>query len=127
MYEVVIERSFPAVHKVIMPDGIWERSHEHVWKLEVAIKANKLDEYCFAIEFGEMQGIIDKAISVLAGDDLVSGEDLNEIEAFKDTIPTAEVVAKWIYEKISPELPIGVSLLYVDLTEAPGCRVKYYN
>ena len=47
------------------------------------------------------------------------------LEFFSGKNASAENLAQYIYEKFSPLLPAGLALNYIEITEAPGCRVRY--
>ncbi len=50
---------------------------------------------------------------------------LDEIDYFRQNNPSAESVAKYIYEKIEPNLPKGVCLEAVKVVEQPGYSAKF--
>ncbi len=50
---------------------------------------------------------------------------LNELDYFKQNNPSAEHVAKYIYDRLAPALPAGVKLEYIAVDEQPGCRAEY--
>jgi len=52
---------------------------------------------------------------------------LNEISYFQQNNPSAENVAKFIYEKLVPKLPKGVKLQSIRVVEEPGCSAKFGN
>jgi len=39
MYTVIVEKEFRAQHQLIMPDGVRELLHGHVWKVAAAVAA----------------------------------------------------------------------------------------
>jgi 6-pyruvoyltetrahydropterin/6-carboxytetrahydropterin synthase len=50
---------------------------------------------------------------------------LSETGCFQQNNPSAENVAKYIYDKLRMELPRGVKLRNVKVIEQPGCSAKY--
>ncbi len=50
---------------------------------------------------------------------------LDSIDYFEQNTPTAENVAKYIYEKLHPGLPKDVKLEAIRVTEEPGCSAKF--
>jgi len=120
MYTVIIESSFKAWHAVKMPNNSIEDSHWHNWRLKTSLSKSSLDEFGFAIEFGECEKIINLAISKLAE------KNMNTLDYFASIYPTTELVAKYIFEQINSKLPFQDVLLdYVELTEQENCRIKY--
>ena len=53
------------------------------------------------------------------------GSKLEDLPAFHSLNASAENVAIYIYEKAEALLPENVKLEYIEVREAPGCRVKY--
>ncbi len=61
-------------------------------------------------------------------DDIVSEFDnvaLNEISYFRQNNPSAENVARYIYEKLRAKLPEGVKLQNIRVVEEPGCAANF--
>jgi len=102
-----------------MPDGVFERTHSHQWHVSVAFSAEVLDKDGFAFEFSLGQRLISSAVSEIAG------KDINKCEVFAGKIPTTEVLAKYIYQNIKKGLQLPVKINYIELTESPGCTVRY--
>jgi len=50
---------------------------------------------------------------------------LNEISYFRQNNPSAENVARYIYEKLRAKLPEGVKLQNIRVVEEPGLRGKF--
>jgi 6-pyruvoyltetrahydropterin/6-carboxytetrahydropterin synthase len=61
-------------------------------------------------------------------DDIVSEFDnraLNEISYFRQNNPSAENVARYIYEKLRAKLPESVKLQNIRVVEEPGCAANF--
>jgi 6-pyruvoyl-tetrahydropterin synthase len=50
---------------------------------------------------------------------------LEKLDYFQRNNPSAENVAKYIYEKLEPELPKDLKLSHIRVVEQPGCSVKF--
>ena len=50
---------------------------------------------------------------------------LNELNYFTINNPSAENVAKYIYDNLKGCLPVGVVLNHVLVVEEPDCQAKY--
>ena len=50
---------------------------------------------------------------------------LDQYETFEKTNATAEAVTKVIFDRLAPKLPSGSNLAWIEVTEAPGCRIRY--
>ncbi len=109
MFELTVEREFHATHAITIA-GVPETPHDHRWRVSVVVRGDGLDGDGLLCDFHELQRAIDVVI-----DPFIDG-DLNKTTTFN---PTAENVAKYIAETI--EVPNGVELCSVSVTEAPGC------
>jgi 6-pyruvoyltetrahydropterin/6-carboxytetrahydropterin synthase len=61
-------------------------------------------------------------------DNLVAEFDntaMERLKYFQQNNPTAENVAKYIYDKLEPKLPKGVKLQNIKVVEEPGCTAKF--
>jgi 6-pyruvoyl-tetrahydropterin synthase len=67
------------------------------------------------MDFSRLRAMVDNIVSQLAGTALL------EDDYFKQNSPSAENVSKYIYQKLRRELPRGVKLRTVRVTEEPGC------
>jgi len=52
---------------------------------------------------------------------------LESISYFQQNNPSAENVAKYIYDKLRIELPEGVKLRDIRVVEEPGCSAKFHE
>lgn len=69
------------------------------------------------IDFVEAQTILKSIVTPL------HHADLNSLEAFQHANPTAEIVAKYIFDRCYEKCPD--TLQRVEITEAPGCIATY--
>ena len=110
MFELIIESTFSSAHNLREYDGACERLHGHNWRVEFHVEAEKLDSCGLAIDFK----LLKKELN-----NVVEGLDhgyLNEIEPFDVINPSAENLAKYIFDKLSASLNDGnlrVSLIRV--------------
>ena len=119
MFTVIVEKSFAASHQLTLPDGKKESLHEHNWKVVAAVSADKLDSVGMAIDFEIVKGMLEQVLAPLRN------SRFETLEFFSGKNASAENLAQYIYEKFSPLLPAGLALNYIEITEAPGCRVRY--
>lgn len=117
MYSVTIETTFSATHRVQYPDGSLEPVHGHDWQVCVHFQRSSLDDHGMVIDFIEAQSILKSIVTPL------HHADLNNLEAFQHTNPTAEIVAKYIFDRCHEKCPD--TLQRVEITEAPGCVAAY--
>lgn len=117
MFTVTVETTFSALHRVRFPDGTVEPAHGHDWHVRVHFQRPSLDDYGMVIDFVEAQTILKSIVSPL------HHENLNDIDAFHNVNPTAEIVARYIFDRFHEKCPD--TLQRVELTEAPGCVATY--
>jgi 6-pyruvoyltetrahydropterin/6-carboxytetrahydropterin synthase len=118
MYELAVDRDFRATHAVTV-DGRREPPHEHTWHVSVVVAGPAVDSEGLLCDFCVIERQLDGVLEPLRG------RDLNRTPPFDQVNPTAEMVARHIAEGIGPELPQGVGLARVSVTEAPGCTATY--
>ena len=126
MYEVTVSRVFAAAHAIRLYDGTLEPLHSHNWTVDVTVEADQLDGIQVVMDFHKLEQALDAQIEKL------HNRNLNEIPPFDTTgqpgatmNPTAERVAWWFADQLSPMLPKGVRLQLVNVGEAPGCTAAY--
>lgn len=119
MFTVSVKTSFKASHQLDLPDGSKENDHTHDWFVKVDVRGNDLDDYNLLIDFVELK----KKLNAITAQ--FEGKKLEKLDFFAQNNASAECVARYIYEKIETMMPKGVKLKAVEVTEEPGCSVKY--
>ena len=117
MYTVTVEAKFSAVHRVRMPDGTLEPPHGHDWLVRAYWSRSALDETAMVIDFGQAQSNLESVVGHL------HHADLNNHEALNGLNPTAEVIAKYVFDRIRAPGPSAIRR--VEVTEAPGCVAAF--
>ena len=92
--------TFPEGHKC-------RRLHGHSFRVDIAVEGEVDPQQGYLIDFGQIKAAI-KPIEARLDHYL-----LNDIEGLEN--PTAEMLAKWIYDRLKPELPL-LSLVRVRET-----------
>jgi len=117
MFTVCVEKRFSAVHRVRFVDGTVEPAHGHDWMVRAYFARVELDAAGMVIDFGEAQAGLRDAVTRLHHTDLNTNEVLHGLN------PTAEVVAKYVFDELAAR---GlVSIRRVEVTEAPGCVAMF--
>jgi len=119
MFTVMIESEFTASHQLTYEDGRKEELHEHLWHVRTAVQARELDKMGLVMDFHELQRLLREVLDRLDGKQLESAVFLDSRNA------SAENVAWFIYDMLSPKMPPDRRVLWVEVTEAPGCRARY--
>jgi 6-pyruvoyltetrahydropterin/6-carboxytetrahydropterin synthase len=98
VYEVYVETGFSSAHKLINYKGRCESLHGHNWKVGVLVATDKLGKQGMVIDFIKLKKITKKVVSQL------DHKYLNKISYFKKNQPTAENIARYIFEKIKQQI-----------------------
>jgi 6-pyruvoyltetrahydropterin/6-carboxytetrahydropterin synthase len=108
-----VEFSFAAAHRLPRYEGPCFRLHGHNYKFHVAVEGDVDPASGMIADFGRIKEIVGEEVLTLA-----DHRNLNDV---LDN-PTAENIARWIWEVLAPRLP---GLCEVRLFEIPGCCVTY--
>jgi 6-pyruvoyltetrahydropterin/6-carboxytetrahydropterin synthase len=98
MYEMTIETGFSGAHVLRGYAGKCGRLHGHNWKVAVTVAAERLDEVGMGLDFSRLK---DETRAVLAQ---VDHTHLNEVFPFTELNPTAENIARWVWEMLEKRL-----------------------
>ena len=119
MFTVSVETSFRASHQLVLADGSKEPPHSHNWLVTANVSSDNLSSTGVVIDFHKLKAMVDNIVGKF--DNMV----LDKIDYFQQNNSSAENVAKYIYEKLSPKLPKGVKLRSIKVVEEPGCSAKF--
>ncbi|MFA5251814.1 MAG: 6-carboxytetrahydropterin synthase [Phycisphaerae bacterium] len=119
MFTVRVETHFWASHQLTLPDGSKEPVHHHNWAVTAKVSSDKLDSMGLVMDFGRLKAMVNE---ITSGFDNVQ---LDSADYFRRNNPSAEKVAKYIFDKLEPQLPNGVKLRSVKVIEEPGSSAKF--
>lgn len=124
MYELLVKVDFEAAHRVVDYPGKCNRMHGHNWTIDVTVFGTELNELGFLVDFKDLKAAIDELV--------LSKLDhyyLNDLDAFKTMNPTAENMARYIYQELkkSDLFRSTVTLKSVRVWESPKSAVLYYE
>ncbi len=117
-FEVTVIKEFAAAHRLNNYPGNCSNIHGHTWKIELTVIGDILDQVGMHIDFRYLKSILDE---------IINNYDhtlLNDIAPFDRINPTAENLAKTIYEK-AVELLVGYKVKKVNVWESPSAYVTY--
>ena len=108
--------SFDAAHQLhTMPEGHkCRRMHGHTYLCEVVCEGQIDPAVGYFLDYGDLKAALEPVIEAL------DHRYLNDIPGLE--VPTAEMIAKWIYDRLKPDLP---SLRALRLWETPQNGVEY--
>lgn len=112
--EVFVEIGFESAHRLPnVPEGHkCARLHGHSFRVEVHVGGPVGEESGWVMDFADLRAATEPLRREL------DHRYLNEIEGLDN--PTSENLARWMWQRLSPELP-GLSRLVVRETCQSGC------
>jgi 6-pyruvoyltetrahydropterin/6-carboxytetrahydropterin synthase len=121
MFEVTVEETFAAGHALRNYHGKCENVHGHNYRVQVTLSGEQLDDTGLLVDFVDLkkvlQGIIDR----------LDHQFLNEVSPFDVLNPSAENMARFIFEELDKGL-IGKTparVATVRLWETDTCSATY--
>ena len=119
MYELAVTRSFAAAHQLRGYKGKCENLHGHTYRVDVCVRAEKLNDLGLAVDFKELKKIIDALL------DRYDHHLANEVPPFDRINPSAENMARVFYDELAKSLPPGVALSKVTVWESEDAAATY--
>ncbi len=120
MFEVTYETGFCATHQLVRDGRPLEPLHGHDWRVEVTVAGETLDGSGLLLDFEDLK----RVLAAIVG--RYHYGDLNTHPDFHGQSPSAEVVARHIFDEARRLLgPAGAALVRVLVHEAPGCSASY--
>jgi 6-pyruvoyltetrahydropterin/6-carboxytetrahydropterin synthase len=120
MFEVEIFLSFSAAHRLRDYNGKCERLHGHNYKVHVVCRAVDIGKQGMVIDFVELK----KATSEVL--DQFDHRFLNDVRPFDQIEPSAENLAKYLFDEIATNLKDKSNLLHsVSVWESDTSRATY--
>jgi len=122
MYEILIKSDFCGAHNLKGYRGRCEGLHGHNWKVEVKFEKDRVDNIGLVVDFK----ILKKRLKDIL--DELDHAYLNKLRAFKGRNPSAENIAKYIYDKLSSSVrPKGLLVKSVSVWESDNSCATYYE
>lgn len=124
MFEMQVKGTFDAAHHLRGYEGKCSRVHGHTWTVALSVRGETLDELGMLVDF--------KALNQLLGETLapLDHQDLNDLPPFRSINPTAEHIAKYLYDTLVHH-PLfqqrAARLCSVRVWESPHSSVCYHG
>lgn len=119
MYALTVKSHFDAAHALRRYPGECRELHGHTWDVEVTVEGGELDDIGIVYDFKTLK---DDLSSVLQRYD---HGYLNEVTPFDDLNPTAENLARVLFDELSGRVGATVRVVEVAVWESPVARVSY--
>lgn len=95
MFELTVKAEFEAAHQINGYKGKCQRLHGHNWAVEAIIEGNELDELGMLVDFKILKAELNNVL------DELDHRYLNELQIFAIKNPTAENLAKYVFDNLS--------------------------
>jgi 6-pyruvoyltetrahydropterin/6-carboxytetrahydropterin synthase len=119
MYELVVKRRFSAAHQLRGYHGKCENLHGHTYRVDVFVRADKINDIGLAADFKELKIIIDALL------DRFDHHLANEVPPFDRLNPSAENMARVFFEELKKQMPSGVVLSKITVWESEDAGATY--
>ena len=122
MFEVAIEETFAAGHAQRNYRGKCENVHGHNYRAQVTLRGAELDAMGLLVDFVELKRVVHAVL------DRMDHQWLNDFPPFDALNPSAENMAKYIYDEVSAALTAkeGVRVAAVRLWETDTASASYF-
>jgi 6-pyruvoyltetrahydropterin/6-carboxytetrahydropterin synthase len=121
MYRVSVSTSFSAAHRLRLPDGAYEPPHGHDWSVEARFVGSQLDSTGLLIDFEDARAALQAVVGRL------HHTDLNDCSLMAGLNPSAENVARVVFDALAGHVSRPELLESVHVVEAPGCTAAYFR
>jgi len=119
MYELVVEAEFSAAHRLREYRGACEKLHGHNYRVELTVAAEALGPLGMAADFRVLKRLLREAVK------RYDHGFLNDLAEFRTQNPTAENLARVLYEECSRRMRRGIGVQSVTVWESPRCAARY--
>ena len=121
MFEVRVEKTIAAAHRLFDYNGPCETLHGHNYRVEVAYTGTELDRFGMLVDFTDIKRAFNAVL------DTLDHTYLNELPAFEGVSPSAENIAAYIYRSMKQTPFERATLDSVSVWETPTQVAKYYE
>ncbi len=122
MYEVSVDETFAAAHNLRGYKGKCEDLHGHNYRVRVTLAGKDVDSIGLLYDFVHLKQVIQSVIRSL------DHKYLNELSPFDVLNPSAENIAKYIYDQTAKQLrevPNGAGVSSITVWETDVTAATY--
>lgn len=122
MYEISVKAQFSGAHLLRGYPGACERLHGHNWYITVSVRAQELNDIGITIDFKDLKKALHETL------EKVDHRYLNEVTPFDKINPSAENLARWLYQEFSAKVNRdSLKISKVTVWESENCAATYYE
>ncbi|MDD5722408.1 MAG: 6-carboxytetrahydropterin synthase [Syntrophales bacterium] len=119
MYEITVQKTFSAAHTLDIGSER-EELHGHNFKVEATIASEELNGDGLVLDFRVLKQWVSAILEEL------DHTFLNDRAPFRDTSPTSEHIARFIYDNLEKNAaPLGLNVSSVAVWESEGSKATY--
>ncbi|MRR36085.1 6-carboxytetrahydropterin synthase QueD [bacterium] len=109
MFKAKVIATFSAAHRLREYQGDCERLHGHNYRVEAVVASPDLDSMGIVMDFRDLKQLLKKTL------DELDHQYLNDIAPFSAKNPSAENIARHIFDRLAPHIvkPAGLSEVVV--------------
>lgn len=120
MFEITVEETFAAGHALRNYRGKCENVHGHNYRVQVTLAGEELDAAGLLVDFVEVKQALHAVV------DRLDHQFLNDVPPFDELNPSAENMARHIFEELGKGLPRGrAAVTAVKLWETDTASATY--
>jgi 6-pyruvoyltetrahydropterin/6-carboxytetrahydropterin synthase len=115
----MIRGHFDAAHALVGYPGECCNLHGHTWDVEVVVAGDALDDVGIVYDFKTLKDDLDAVLGPL------DHHYLNDVPPFDGINPTAENLARHLFDSLSARVGESVRVVEVSVWESPVARLTY--
>lgn len=120
MFEISIKSNFCGAHRLIGYKGKCANLHGHNWEAEIFLRGTETNHLGMLVDFKKIK----EALRIVL--EKLDHQNLNALPIFKKINPTAENIAKFIFDELAPKFNSSKHLLHcVRVSETAGTSAYY--
>lgn len=119
MYELTVKGHFDAAHSLRGYPGECRELHGHTWDVEATVEGEQLDDIDIVYDFKQLK------VDLFAVLEPFDHGFLNEVAPFDVINPTAENLARVVYEALERTVGGAVRIKEVAVWESPVAKIVY--
>ncbi|MBW2630487.1 MAG: 6-carboxytetrahydropterin synthase QueD [Deltaproteobacteria bacterium] len=119
MYEITVKKTFSAAHTLNI-GGKREDLHGHNFRVEATVASEKLNADGLVLDFRVLKKWVNKILEDL------DHTFLNDLPPFSNISPTAENIAKFIYDRLEKNtVPVDLKVSRIAVWESENSKAVY--
>jgi 6-pyruvoyltetrahydropterin/6-carboxytetrahydropterin synthase len=119
MYELSVKAHFDAAHALRGYEGECRHLHGHTWDVEVTVQGADLDDIDILYDFKDLKADLTAVLEPL------DHAYLNDVPPFDVLSPTAENLARELFNALEQRVGSAVCIKEVTVWESPIARITY--